>query len=737
MLKMKYTILLFLFFCATTWAQSTIKIYGTVTDKNSGKPLMGANVVVEGTGMGASTDEHGDFQLENLLVGVYSVTASYMGYANQRIIDVKVLRDQPVQLNFILTPKVLPMREIEITAERWNDTPSANVQIITRKDIERSNFQSVGEILENVPGVEITSMGGIGSSKKISIRGSQSNQVLVLLDGIPLNDELSGDVDLSHIPTNIIEKVKVHDGGNSPRFGNGAIGGVVNIITKKSFENQLQLNSSYGSFQFFNIEPNWSGNIKNIGYFLSYNYIESRGDFSYSYEDSKGVIIHENRINADMMSRNWFGRLNYQWHGHQLSVQAQRMESERGIPGKIDAWTAYARSNNTRDILGAEYNLTSRKTSFSLNCRYSKAATENSNLYPSDAEKRFRRYERYHYQYAIENFITSSNFEYIPANWLHLTLGYVGRRLNYRDENFRASLKPPINEANDLSHGFFVHQEWKAQLPWWLTQIVFTPVIRYDEMNIDSNEQRRFEHQWSPGAGLFLSVGDIYKFYLKSNISRSFRVPTFADLFYQDVRIEGKPDLLPEKSRNIDIGLGWQFTAWGLFSGEITHFNYTIDDLIVWKLGSFEVFRPFNTDAEISGQEYSIECRTPNDLIALELGYTYLEPLNKSDNKTTRDKIIPYRPQTSFKTGLKINFRGWYGTLRYREVGKRFVTEANTKEMPAYHVLDLNLSWAWQVRSIELTWKFSVFNLTNEKYEIIRDMPLPPRELRLGLSLKY
>lgn len=726
-----------LIFTHNILAQSTVKLFGRVFDDQAGKPLYRANVVIEGTGFGASTDERGYFQIENLIEGIYTVTASYIGYGMQRFTDIRVPKDQPVQLNFRLTPEALPMREIKVFAEHYKKNPAGDVKIITKKDIELSNVQSLGEILGHVSGVEVQSTGGVGSSKKISIRGSQTNQVLVLLDGIPLNDELSGDIDLSGIPVNIIEKVEVFMGGNSPRFGSGAIGGVVNIITKKTFTNQIQLNSSYGSFQFFTIEPNLSGKYKKLSYFLSYNYIKSKGNFPYHYENSQGETTHENRINEDMISQNLFARLNYEWKGYQVSVQAQRMESDRGIPGKINAWTAYARSKNTRDIIGTEYKINSQKITFTLSGRYSNTITENSNLYPADAEKRFRRYSKYHYQYAIKNFIISSNFEYVPTNWFHLTTGYIGRRLNYRDENFRASLNPPINEANDVSHSFFIHQEWKANMPWHFTQIVFTPAIRYDEMNIDSDEQNRFDHQWSPGAGLFLSLGETYKFYLKSNISRSFRVPTFADMFYQDVRIEGKPDLLPEKSRNIDIGLGWQFTAWGLFSGEITSFKYTIDDLIVWKLGSFEVFRPFNTNAEISGQEYSLECRTPNDLIALELGYTYLKPLYKNDNKTTHDKIITYRPQESFKASLHINYGAWKSVLRYRNVGKRFVTEANTVEMPPYLVLDLNISLALHVGALESIWKFSVFNLTNEKYEIIRDYPLPGREWRLGLSLIY
>ena len=272
-------------------------------------------------------------------------------------------------------------------------------------------------------------------------------------------------------------------------------------------------------------------------------------------------------------------------------------------------------------------------------------------------------------------------------------------------------------------------------LPQLALRMIITPAVRYDEIRIESEDQERFDHQWSPGIGAFLSWGKAWQIYTKASAGRSFRVPTFADLFYQDARIEGKPDLLPEKSRNFDFGAGWQIEAWGKFSGEVTRFNYTIDDLIVWRLGSFEVFRPFNTDAAISGEEYAFSAQTPNDWVTFELGYTHLLPLNKNENQTTFEKIIPYRPRSSIKAGLGFNFKNWRVSVNFRDVGERFVNEANTKEMPPYQVWDANLTWNRKISGFDLGLKFSVFNLADEKYEIIRDMPLPPREWRLGLSL--
>ncbi|MBN2090101.1 TonB-dependent receptor [candidate division KSB1 bacterium] len=730
-------IFLFLFILSgNLFSQSTVKILGRVADKTTNQPLYSANVTVEGTGFGASTDPQGYFQIENLLEGIYTVSASHIGYGSQKYIDIRVLRDQPVQLNFSLESRAIPLQEVAVAAERFEQQAGSGIWIITSESISRTNAQNVGELIDLAPGVEVRDAGGSGGSKKISIRGSQTNQVLVMLDGVPLNDELGGDVDLANIPINMIEKIEIYKGGSSHRFGSGAISGAVNIITKKSFANNLQLNSGFGSFGSYRVEPNWSGSYKNFGYYFSYNYIENQGNFPYSYTESDGQTIQENRMNADILSRNLFGKLSYLTDHHQFLIQAQRLESFRGIPGKIDGWTPYARNNNFQDIFGAEYLFNKMDFRAELNFRYATNETENSNLYPDDVDRRYKRYPRYHYQYDVTNYIVNSNIDFVPTSWFHFNAGYTFRNLNFRNENLMPSLPPPINQAEDASHGFFIHNEFNTQLPWQHAQIAFTPAIRYDEMNLNSGDQKRFEHQWSPAAGLLFSIGKIYKGYFKSIFSKAFRVPTFADLFYQDVRIEGKPDLLPEKSENVEFGWGWQISKWGVFSGEITTFQNNIQDLIVWRLGSFEVFRPFNTDAEISGQEYLLSFQSPHQLIDLELSYTQLEPLNKTENQTTYDKIIPYRPLDSFKGSLTINFENIYFNLGYRNVGERFITEANTKSLSNYQVLDSNFAWTTKIGKIEAIWKFSAYNLTNEKYEIVRDMPLPPREWRVGLNLK-
>ncbi len=722
---------------AQSAAQSTVKLYGTVTDRQTGKSLYRANVQIKGTGYGAATNDRGYYQIEDVLEGPVTVTASFIGYADLTKSNIRIPKDQPVSLDFALTPIVLKMKAVEVHAEPDGQDLTSDHIVILKNDINRTNYSSVGEILQRVPGVQIQNTGTLGGSKKISIHGSQTNQVLVLLDGMPLNDELGGDADLSQIPLNIIEKIEVYKGGRSARFGSGAVGGVINISTQKTFDNHMRLTSGCGSFGFFRFGPGFSGTFKNFGYLVSYNHVKNNGDFPYSYRDSNNQLVQEDRINADILSRNLFTGVNFTAGSHFFSLQAQALQSDRGLPGKIDAWTAYARVKNRQEIFGAEYEFTRPNFIIVLSGRYSNAVTENSNLYPQDAELRFRRYYKWHYNYMIKNYILQNKITCTPSHWLRLTMGYTGRLLEYRDEDllsFPAS--PPIDRASDQSHGVYLHQDWHFDLPFASTRLAFTPVVRYDEMRLDNGDHSRYERQWSPGLGCFLATGKKNTIYIKTGVSKSFRVPTLADMFYQDVRTEGKPDLAPEKCLNRNAAIGARLNLGGIWNAKVSHFLQTIEDLIVWRMGSFEVFRPFNTDAELSGTEYSIGYSTPNDHIELGAGLTHLNPLNKSDNITTRNRILPYRAVTSCKAHINFNFGVWQGSVLYRDVGERFINEANTKKMPSYQIMDVNFSWTQSIKTVELVWKMTVINVLDREYKIFRDMPMPKREWRAGIDFK-
>lgn len=131
------------------------------------------------------------------------------------------------------TPTLLPIAHV-VTSDRSSESLARTARttyVVTKDEIVRNGYLTVAQALENVPGIEIESYGGFGSLSSVSIRGSSSSEVLVLLDGMPIAGSQIDAIDLGQIPTSGIDRIEVVEGGGSTLYGSGSMGGVINIIT--------------------------------------------------------------------------------------------------------------------------------------------------------------------------------------------------------------------------------------------------------------------------------------------------------------------------------------------------------------------------------------------------------------------------------------------------------------------------------------------------------------------------
>ena len=714
------------------FSQSVVKIQGKVVDVSNGEPLNGVNISVESSAFGAASDETGYFEIDNLLTGSYTITARHIGYKPQTR-EIRVQHDQPAKVTFQLQPRILTMPAVKVTAEA-DKNQSADV-VITAQEIKDSRAEHVGQVLQHLGGIHVQSQGGTGSQQTISIRGSQSNQVVVVLDGVQLNDELTGQVDLAQVPLHNVKRIEIHKGSASAEYGSGAIGGVIHIFTGRQSEDRLTVRSTLGPYQYFRTEPSLSGHWRGLNFTASYQHMQTQNDYPFSYKKPDGKVMHEQRINSDCRSDNLFFQLKYGLDAHQFSLKWQNYQANRGLPGKVHSLTAHARSELSRHLFNASYcyNSTAWRLCAHLDAGYHQ--TDDKNLWPKDAELRFRLNPQYRVVNKLQK--TSGRFQaqFNAAEWWTIHSGLESKLIDYRDENRLVPGNKTIGTAEDFSRAFYLKQKFRLHHSWF--SIRMTPALRYDLATLASEQNIRHEQQWSPSLAAFLSAGSIDQFVLKSSIGRGFRIPTFADLFYQDFRVQGKPDLLPEKSVNSEIGIGWQHRNHWKWKVNATYFHNNVDDMIVWRLGSFEVFRPFNTDVTLLGQEWDVSVKTPQQRISLQTSYTHLQTFNKNPNITLHNNQLPYRPEHAWKTSLLFNLGSWHAEVKYRNISSRFINQANTKKMPAYDVLDCRLHYKFNYRKLKGKLSIAILNALNEKYQIIRNMPLPPREWRIGMNFSY
>lgn len=224
-------VLVAMFLPAILMAGITGKIVGTVNDAQSGQPLPGTNIIIEGTTIGCAADENGNFVILNLPPGNYTVKASMIGYKTLTITGVNVTMNLTTTLEVRLQKEVLGLEEVVVVAER----PVVN------REISNSQMSIQSENLTALPvnRVEraLTLQAGIESgSQGIIIRGGSADQTVIMVDGLSFNDERMHNPYMA-ISLGAVEEIQVQTGGFNAEYGQ-ARSGVVNIVTKEGSRNR-------------------------------------------------------------------------------------------------------------------------------------------------------------------------------------------------------------------------------------------------------------------------------------------------------------------------------------------------------------------------------------------------------------------------------------------------------------------------------------------------------------------
>ena len=229
-------IFLLLFSCAEVFAQG--KIVGHVKDKSTGEPLIGVNVIIQGTYLGAASDIDGDYVIVNVPVGKYTVKASMIGSATEVKTDVVVQTDRITTLNFALEKTTIQGKEVVVTAKRdilHRDVSSSQIVINNQQISEAAGVRTLQDFL--------STQASITGSQFLNIRGGLASETGTVINGLTFVNQRIGATE-SFIPTSAIEEVSVKAGGMSAEYGDFT-SGLINVTTKTG------TNDGYhGSFSF-------------------------------------------------------------------------------------------------------------------------------------------------------------------------------------------------------------------------------------------------------------------------------------------------------------------------------------------------------------------------------------------------------------------------------------------------------------------------------------------------------
>ncbi len=278
----KLTLLLLLIVSSFTFAQKTYKVSGVVTSKQTGEPLIGANVFVSELNTGSATDFEGKYEI-TLPSGKYKLNISYIGFET-RTVDLSVT--QNTQFNIALEPTDVTLKGVVVAVNRAKEreTPVTFTEIGSDVLAKEYTTQDVPDLLKNVPGV-FTSSSGLGESQ-IYIRGFDAEHIQILINGVPVNDPESQVVYWSNWTglAGNASSVQVQRGVGASLVGSGAFGGSVNIKTSQySRVQQLKFRASTGFYTTQGVKGGILDGKNAIGTGGYQNYSPANENLSFSY----------------------------------------------------------------------------------------------------------------------------------------------------------------------------------------------------------------------------------------------------------------------------------------------------------------------------------------------------------------------------------------------------------------------------------------------------------------------
>ncbi len=295
------------------FAGTTGKIAGKITDKNTGDPLIGANILIVGTNFGAAANIDGEYFIINIPPGDYVLKASMVGYTPTVVQSVRVSVDQTTRINIELSEETYQLSNVVVTASKP----------IVQKDLTSTEAKISGDQISLLPLEDVSSVVNLQAGVVDGhFRGGRSNEVKYLIDGVPVNDAFTGQSSLN-AEVNSIEEIQVLTGTFNAEYGE-ALSGVVNQVTKIAGEkidgnisvysgdylsNRTDLFSNIDNINpsdVYNFQGNLSGPIPGFSNFLKF-FLSGRYNYDDGYLYGKRVFNPSDSSNfADNNPDNWY-----------------------------------------------------------------------------------------------------------------------------------------------------------------------------------------------------------------------------------------------------------------------------------------------------------------------------------------------------------------------------------------------------------------------------------------------
>lgn len=614
-----------------------MRIAGAVLDGSDSAPVVEANLLITPLALNSRTDRQGRFSFNIPTPGDYRVQVSHISFET-RFVDLHV-DSADVVLEIRLTPRTYISDEIVVTGTRTpyllKDVP-VTTEVIRSADAIETGATTVDQALKSAVGVNVdNNFSGAGAS----LRGVDPTRVLVLIDGEKMVGRVRGAIDLAQISLANVEKIEVVKGVGSTLYGSDAIGGVVNIITRKpAARMRLYTSSEYGSFKTFAQNLELDSRRGPWGLQLASRFDRTDGfDLDKSTPHTNG-LERIRRFNLDgkigrRLNRAWEVTLN----GNFYSENKRWIESEFIDPV---TFTFNDDENNYRYSGGLKANFQPRP-----------ATLVDFNLFGTYYDHLWEKFtgagvssDRSRTEDVLTEASLSASHSYSDGHVITMGGDYVYQSLTSEEiEGGERAVK-----SGDL----YAQYEWKP-----LHNLVFLPGVRLEEhSSYGEHVNASFNLMYNPHE----------RVRLRGFYGGGFRAPSIKELYFRFdhsaagyIVTGGGDNLHPEKSRNASLTLEYSYAGIGLHRA--TFFYNDIDDLIEFDLTGFSptywrgIYEYKNVfKAYTRGIEWQSEIRV-NRRFDLSLSYTWLVAKNRDNGHWLLN-----RPEHSLKL---------HGSLHFDEAG--------------------------------------------------------------------
>lgn len=549
--------------------------------------------------------------------------------------------------------------EVMVTGEgvAAPEAPTSFVTVIRAEEFS-DRFVTLADLLDESVGVRVRSYGGINTFATVSIRGSSSDQVAVLIDGVPLNSPLGGGVNLADIPLAGVETIEIHRGFAPASLGASSIGGAVNIRTRRAAGGETgSVAVSYGSWSTAGLTALADLAAGRWMWAASAESTTTEGDFTYLDDNATPFTTSDDNEQVRINNASWSSALRLRGDrelgaGRHLAFSAEWQKRRQGVPG-IDAYQSetatYASQRWLLRAISEWHGLASRPLDFETGIDYEQASQnfddsdQKTSIYPQDSETQ------------VSGFGARARLLWRPAN--HRVSFLLEPRLELADSEDRLHPAPEPRELTRTTMSLAGEDEVRLGSG----RALVSPSLRYDVTDdraaggataAGSPDHRLDGLSGRLGGLLVLSP----HWSLRGNVGRYYRVPSLLELFGNDGTVEGNATLLPERGMNVDLGVALHASRAGdvdRISFELAAFRTNADDLIQLVPVSPTTIKPVNLSrARITGLEASFGARFFGRLTASASG-TWQEPVLLSGTYASGSDL-PYRPRLMADTSLTL-----------------------------------------------------------------------------------